>query len=453
MPRTRDRHEPKSALSRILRNTALLLGGKGFGAICGLGYLAILTSALGLKGFGHFSLIFGTAQALIAIASFQTTRVIVRYGAQHVHFGHWERLGRLTAVCGLLDVVSALFGSVIAAVAIYGFGHQLSLNPAFIDTAFWFCLVSLWALVNTPTGVVRALDRFDLSILVEAVVPIGRLTAACTIWFAGPSVARFLFAWAAIDIIEAALYWLLARRLCPQALRLGNLRGWRQAWSENEKLGHFVLVTYTGTTLDALMKNGPMLTVGAFVSTKAAGLYRLASQISQALSKLSSLLARTVYAEVSRAHVAATPSQLRQLALQTSAIAGITGIGVVTLAFLAGKWLLHVIGGEDFEQGAVILLPLAIAASLDLAAVAFEPVLHSAGKVRETLWARLLEAVAMGAGLVLFLHIGPSGAAWAVALSGLANYLCLGAMAWRELARTQGKTETPAITTDAGVLP
>src|SRR5690349_11556532 len=59
---------PKSPIARIFANTAWLLGGKGFGALCGLAYLAILTRSLGLKGFGHFALILGTAQALIAIA-------------------------------------------------------------------------------------------------------------------------------------------------------------------------------------------------------------------------------------------------------------------------------------------------------------------------------------------------------------------------------------------------
>ena len=50
---------------------------------------------------------------------------------------------------------------------------------------------------------------------------------------------------------------------------------------------------------------GPLLAVGGLVGTKSAGLYRLASQITQALGKLSMLLTRVVYAEVSHARVAA----------------------------------------------------------------------------------------------------------------------------------------------------
>ena len=41
--------EDRSLLGRMLANLGWLIGGKGFGAICSLVYLAILTRTLGLK--------------------------------------------------------------------------------------------------------------------------------------------------------------------------------------------------------------------------------------------------------------------------------------------------------------------------------------------------------------------------------------------------------------------
>ena len=426
-------------MGRIFRNTIWLLGGKGFGAVCGLAYLAILTRTLGLKDFGHFALIFGTAQTLIALAGFETWRVVVRYGSEHVHAGHWDKFGRLGMLCGMLDAVGAVLGCILAGVVIYGFAHVLELNPSYIDTAFWFCCASLWALVSAPTGIVRALHRFDMAVYVEAVVPSGRLLAAVAIWATGPSVGRFLIAWAAIDILEAVLYWGMARRLCPEAVRLANFGKWRQALDENPGLTHFFLVTYAGASIDAVMKNGPLLVVGGWVGTRAAGLYRLASQLSQALSKLSSLLTRSVYAEVARVRVASEMAEFRKLAAQTTMFAGLAGIVVVLIALLLGKQLLALIGGDAFEDGAAILVPLAIAASFDLASVAFEPVLHSTGRARLSLTARLLALMGLGVGLVLFLPSGPSGAAWAVALAGAVSYVAMGVMAWRTLRKVMAE--------------
>lgn len=433
MSRKRRRSENVTPLGRIIQNTAWLLGGKGFGAICGIAYLAILTRTLGLKDFGHFSLIFGTAQALIALAGFQTWRVVVRYGSEHIHAKEWDKLGRLGMLCGLIDLIGAVFGSVLAAILIYGFAHILDLNPGYIDVAFWFCCASLWALVSAPTGIVRALNRFDMAVYVEAIVPIGRLTAALLIWYTGPSVWRFLAAWALIDILEAILYWAMARKLCPQAVRLSNLKKWRMALEENPGVTRFFLITYMGSALDAVMKNGPLLVVGGWVGTRAAGLYRLASQISQALSKLSTLLTRSVYAEVARARVASKADEFRKLAVQTSFIAGGAGILVVIVAVLAGDHLLAMIGGEAFEDGASILVPLAIGASFELASVAFEPVLHATGRARLSLRARLIAVIVLGFALWQLIPIGPSGAAWAVVVASAVCYIAMGIMAWHTL--------------------
>lgn len=438
------RPDSRSPLARILANTAWLLGGKGFGAVCGIVYLAILTRSLGLKDFGHFSLIFGTAQALIAIAGFETWRVVVRYGAEHVHARDWDRFGRLAMLCGMIDAVGAVLGCGIAFTVIYGFSDALDLNPRYIDTAFWFCCAMLWALVSAPTGIVRALHRFDRAVYVEAAVPLGRLIAALAIWWTGPGVVRFLVAWAMIDLIEGALYWAMARRLCPRAVRLSHLREWRLAVRENPGLVRFFLVTHAGGSVDAVMRHGPLLAVGALVGTRAAGLYRLAGQLTQALGKLSSLLTRSVYAEVAHVRAASGAPAFRRLALQTSLLATVAGAILSLFAHFLGADLLALIGGDGFRKGQVILVPLAIAASFELASVAFEPVLHSTERAGSALMARIAGMLVLLTGIASLAGAGAAGIAWAVALGSATSYLALGALAWHRLRADDLRTAAPA---------
>jgi O-antigen/teichoic acid export membrane protein len=419
----------QSPLGRILANTAWLLGGKGVGGVLSLFYIAILTRSLGLKGFGHFSLIFGTSQAIIAVAGFETWRIVVRYGAEHVHKKDWAAFGRLGLFAGMLDLAGAVAGTVIAYVVFFHFNHLLHLNPSMVHTAFWFNVAAVWALVSAPIGIVRALDRFDVATYVESVVPIGRLIAAVVIWLTGPSLVRFLIAWAVVDLIEAALYWIMARRLCPQAVRFEHLRRWRQALRENPRITRFFWVTYAGATLDAALKQGPLLAVGYFVGTRSAGLFRLARQLAQSLGKLAGLLTRAVYAEIARARVASEVSEFRQLVYRTTLLAGGAGVIVVLLALLLGPTLMDILGGDAFRNGGSLLVPLTIAASFELAAVAFEPVLHSTGHPHYSLLARCVAV--LGAIAALLAWVGPYGVhgiAWAVALGGAIGYLVLGAM-------------------------
>jgi len=441
MPAQADRPKPSSLLGRMLANTAWLLGGKGFGAICSLAYLAILARSLGLKDFGHFSLIFASAQALIAFVGFETWRTVVRYGAAHVHAGDWGAFGRLAMLAGLLDLVGAMLGIGIAWTVYYRFDEALGLNPALRDGAFLFTCGMLLALVSAPTGIVRALDRFDAAVYVEAVVPLGRLIAATAIWLTGPSVFRFLFAWAVIDLIEAVLYWVVARKLCPQAIRLRNLGRWREARQDNPGIGRFFLITCASAALDAIVKQGPLLAVGYLVSTRAAGLYRLAAQLGQGLGKLSTLLMRAAYTEINRARVAAAPAEFRKLVQNTSVLAAGAGAVVLILSVLLGRQLLELIGGAEFGPAYAVLIPLTLAACFELASVAFEPVLHSTGRARHALIARLAGLIAMAGGIAFL--IGAEAAeeiALAVAAGAAVTYCVLGLLAWRTLRKLDQPT-------------
>ncbi|MFA7586703.1 MAG: lipopolysaccharide biosynthesis protein, partial [Novosphingobium sp.] len=385
--------------------------------------------------FGHFALIFGTAQALIALAGFETWRVIIRFGADYVHRQEWARFGRLAMLCGLLDVAGAIAGSLLAFVIIYGFADLLDLNPDYIDPAFLFACAMLFALVSAPTGVVRALHRFDRAVYVEAIVPIGRLGAALLIWSTEPSVIRFLIAWAAIDLIEAALYWTMARRLCPEAIRLHYLKQWRIALTENPGIVRFSLMTHAGGTIDAVMRHGPLLAVGGLVGTKAAGLYRLASQLSQAMGKLSALLTRSVYAEVAHVKASSGPAELRHLAVRASAIAGLGGLATTMLAWLFGADLLALIGGSAYQQGVGILIPLAIAGSFELASVVFEPVLHSTDATGRALSARIAGVCLMLLAIASIPALGAEGIAWCVALGSFAAYISMAILAFWQIQR------------------
>ncbi len=443
---------PRSLLGRMLTNTAVLLGGKGFGAVCSFIYLAILARSLGLKGFGHFSLIFGAAQALIAISGFETWRVVVRYGAAHVHQKNWAAFGRLGMLAGVFDLVGAVFGCAIAYVVYFHFAQALGLNPEYRTGAFAITCIMLFALVSAPTGIVRALDRFDMAVYVEAIVPAGRLIAAVAIWLTEPTVLNFLLAWALIDVAEAIAYWAVAHRLCPEAVRLKHLSEWRQARRDNPGVGHFFLVTYAGASVDAATKNGPLLVVGYLVGTSAAGLYRMASQLSQGMSKLSTLLTRAAYAEVNRAHVSADLDEFRKLVRQTSLIAALAGGGVVLLAVLLGKPLLGLIGGEEFRRAYIVLVPLTLAASFELASVAFEPVLHATGRARQALVARLVGLAAVALGILLFLGGGALDIALAVAAGAAVTYAVLGLMGWHSLRMLKAMPEILAEEVGADAL-
>ncbi|MXO59546.1 oligosaccharide flippase family protein [Altererythrobacter salegens] len=412
----------RDGFANIVRNLGWLLGGKGFAAIVSLVYIVILSRSLGVKGFGHFSLIFGTAQALVAVASFQTWQTMVRFGARYAVEKDWQRFGRLIWLCGTLDIGGAILGTALAAAIFYGFSGVLDLNPDFVDLGFWFSVALLWARMTTPNGIVRVLNRFDIGSYVEAIVPAGRLIAALVIAFAGASVERFLLAWALLDLLAAAVYWFACWRLAPEALNRSNWGDWRASVTENPGIAAFFGITYVTATLDALTKQGPLLAVGYFLGTSSAGIYRLADQLAQSIGKFAQIVARAIFPEFVHSHIGLDATEFRRLFARVTLIAASAGFAVTVVMILFGADLLDLVGGEAYARGAAVMVPLAIGASFQLASVAYEPMFYATAHPRYPLIVRAIGIAVTVAAILLFVSAGPVGVGWAV---------CLGmALAW-----------------------
>ncbi|MXO74143.1 oligosaccharide flippase family protein [Altererythrobacter aerius] len=422
---------------RVLKNIGWLLGGKGFGAVCSLVYLAIQARSLGIKDFGHFSLIFGTAQAFVAIAGFQTWQTIVRFGAPLTVSGAWDRFGRLAVLGALIDFSGAIGGCLLAAIVFYVFGAALDLNPAYIDPAFLFVCALIWARGSAAVGILRVLDRYDLAVWVGAVTPAARLGAAVAIWLSGASVERFLLAWAVIEIATALLLWLVAWRAGGTALRLSHAMDWRTTLAEHPGIVRFLGINSLSTSVVAVLQQGPLLAVGYFLGTSAAGVYRIADQLAKGLSKLTTLIAQSLYPEVNRQRHSASGEAFRKLIRQINVMVLVAGVSVVALSTLLGPQLLGLIGGGAFARGGAILIPLSLGAAFELASVTYEPVLHASGHTIYPLYGRLLAVGAIALGIVLFVDHGPVAVGWVVAGGMAASYAALSAMCYfvlREMA-------------------
>lgn len=425
----------KGPISRILSNIGWLLGGKGFGAVSSLLYLAILSRSLGVKDFGHFALIFGISQAVCALASFQTWQVIVRYGAPHLARGDEKAFGRLSVLGGLVDAAGAALGCLVTSIVLLNFSEALEINPAYDDVALWFVCAMLWARVSAPYGIIRALDRFELSVFIGAITPAGRLIAATAIWLTEPTVVRYLIAWAVVEFITAAAMWTTSWRLRPDLLRIGNLRDWRRTLAENKGLPGFLGVTYCTTSVYALLQQGPLLAVGYLYDTSSAGVYRIADQLAKGLGKLAVVLSDAVYPEVNRQIHQTSARQFSALVRKVSISVVLVSAIVVGLAAVIGGDILIFIAGPDFSIGTALMIPLVLAASFELASVTYESVLHSIGRPQYHLYVRLLTLISLIIGIFVINRDGAMGVAWAVAASQALEYVVMTAIIWIVLKR------------------
>ena len=405
---------------RALRNVGWLLTGKGFGAVLSIVYLALVTRSLGLEKFGQFTLILATAQAVAALVGFQTWQIVVRYGMIHRARGDRDGLGRLVRFCAGLDLAAALVGCGIAAVALHVLHTRLGWSITQTQQGMLFCVVLLLSFRSTAVGILRLHERFALGAGADAVTPLVRFFGALAAVSTKATVSGFLVAWAASELMTAAVYWYSATRTAP-----GLFSRWRdtmRAPAENAGFWHFALVTNLNTTLGAASRQLVVVLVGLFTGAAAAGQFRLAYQLSQSLVRLSDMFARGVFPEFSRASASNADEGLLTLVRQSTHLALAVGLATCLLVPILGQPALLLIAGKSYLGAYPILVLLGIAAGLDIMAASFEPVLMGTGRAAQALAIRATATVALFGGVLLLMpRFGVFGAGVAtLAASALA---------------------------------
>jgi len=417
----------QDGFARILANTGWLLGGKGVGAVLSLAYLAIVTRTLGVADFGRFALVLSAANVIKALVSFDSWQIVVRYGQPHVAEGKSDALNRVLRFCILIDLASALVGGLIAAAIILLFGNALDLGPGTGLQTWLFCMVMLITIRSSPTGILRLFDRFDSAAFAETMIPVGRMIGAAVALATTPSISGFLAAWAFAELVCAISYWWLALRVGGD--RIGSWRAGRtlDARRENPGIVGFLTATNLQTSLSAIGQQVAVLIVGAFVGPTGAGLYRLANQLANSLTKISSLLSRSIFVELSRTQSSHGVHALRALFRRTNRLALIAGAIIIALILTIGHPLLGLIAGKEFLPAYPLLLLLGVSACIDLVGVSYRPLLMATDRTTQSLRITFISTLMLlgTQALLLPLH-GTIGAAIANIIASITGFTMMG---------------------------
>jgi len=419
---------------RIVEHVSWLASGKGVAAVLSLIYLAIATRTLGPADFGRFILITGAATAISQIVAFNVWQVIVKHGQAYILPRDPAGMGRLVALCALTDFGAAVAGCVVSAIVCFLFDDEMGLPGPLSMQAFAFAAVTMLTIRSTPIGILRLLAKFDAAAISETMLPLFRFIGALVVLVTQPSIPAFLLAWGAAEIACAVSYWIYARRAIREEFGKLDYSGFWQQRREISGLGGFMLITNFTYTLASLAVQMPVLFVGAMVGPVGAGFYRLGHQLGQSFSKVANLFSRTLYSELAHVHVHHGRAELRKLFRKTSMITVGVAAACAALIVLAGKPILLAMSGPEYADAFPLVVLLGLAAAINLAGVGFEPLLLATDAAGSSLTFRFVTVVVLfGAMALLLPTMGAIGAAWAVLISAVVNFLLMGAATWRKL--------------------
>ena len=399
----------------LLKNSSYLAISKGVAAVAGIATLAFVSRGLGLVSFGILILIASYAQAANGLAKFQSWQIVVRYGGAALAKDDTETFKNSASFSIGLDLLSGLVGMAAAMLLLPFLAHWFGLPDKYLAMALAYCLLIPTMGASSPTGILRALDRFDLISWQGTVTPISRAVLTGTAYLLHWSFPAFVAIWFVTDILGDLYCWLLTwRELRRRGLNQGirpRLKpiGLSNAWP------FAIQINLTGS-LYAAWTPIARLVVGGLLGPASAAIYRVAANLADSAQKPADLLSKAYYPEVVRMDLATKHPW--KLMLRGSATAGAFGAIAILILIIGGRPLIGTLFGHDFLPVYPVLMIMIGLPLLTIVSFPLAPMLYSLDRPDAPLKARL------GGTLAYFAVVAPL--CWRFGVMGAAAAIVLG---------------------------
>lgn len=422
-----------------IRNAGTLSLGRMAQGVFSVIYTALAARGLGLEDFGALVLIHAFALAVSQLARFQSWQVLLRYGAQALHAGDHSFLQRVVKFSVLLDCISVLIAFFIMLFISEPAARLFGLPPDNVALAqlYGFCVVFINSNA-TPTGMLRLLDRFDLLSIQTAIEPAFRLLGVIILYLSSAGLHGYLLVWLLAIILGKVLLNFLAWRAFRQRGLLSGFTSsskdiftlapgaWRFAWGTN-----------LSSSLGLVSTQLPTLAVGSFFGPSGAGLFKIAQQLANSVTKVNSkLLVPAIYGDLVHLIAAQKWMEARIMVTRTALLVGVAAFAIFIILFFLGKPVITFLAGPEFVGAYPVMLLLALAGIFDALGVPLEPLLVSAGKIGLTTIIRFVSALIYAFCLLFLMPLyGLNGAGLATIIYDIATGLLFGGAAYHYLVR------------------
>jgi O-antigen/teichoic acid export membrane protein len=406
----------------LLRNSSYLAASKVVSSVAQIATFALAAHALGLLLLGALILIDSYARSVSGIAKFQSWQVIVRYGSRALQ-GEHEDFKASTGFAFALDAVSGVGGMVIAVVLLPFAGPWVGIAPNQIWLAMLYCTLLPTMAAASPTGILRALDRFDQISWADTVTPITRLAAVLGVYIIGGGLAAYIGAWYTSTLAGDLYDWFLAWR---ELRRRGLLQGIRPTLKPRTLPGAWRFAIQVNLTASVQSVWGPIarLAVGGLLGAAGAALFRIASVLSDGASKPADLLAKAFYPQVVRMDLSSKKPW--KLMLRGAALAGGVALIAILVLLVGGQPIVSFLFGRDFLGAYDAMVILMIVPFLSVFSFPLSPMLYALDRPDGPLKARLSGSILYFLVLApLCWNFGVDGAAIAFVLGNAATVLVM----------------------------
>jgi O-antigen/teichoic acid export membrane protein len=413
---------------RIFKNAGLMLTGRAANGVMGLATLSIMARGLGAEAFGLVVLVQTYVLVISGLTTFQSWQALIRYGAISLKSEDPREFQNLLKFTMVLDVIGVIIGVAVGYFAAPLIGPFLQWNSDVVTYAQAYSFLTLFTVIATPIGLLRLFDRFDLLTIQASVTPLFRLIGVIIALTLDAPLWGYLLAWFVAGTIGGIVLIVLGWREASRRGRLVNMSWSFRALSHgHESIWRFSIISNFHSSLQLVTGHMAVFLVGFVAGPTAAGLYKIAKDVSTTLTKPAEMLNQSIYPEFARLGSDDHWHSFPRIILRSGALGGGAGLALLVLCYVAGGPFLALIFGADFVAADGVLTLLIAAATLTIAGFSMDPALYAMGRPGIPLQVNVVAVFGIFLPLLIFLgeRRGADGAGFAALAASIFVFVAM----------------------------
>ncbi|WP_165759948.1 lipopolysaccharide biosynthesis protein [Acetobacter cibinongensis] len=415
----------KTAFSRIISNTSIIVLGRVLNAVCSFIYIPWTVQTIGLTGFGQLLLITSYLMLVSDITHLHSWQPLLHFGTSSYKEKNHREFHQILGFCMRSDFISGLTGMIVGIGGVMLFSRTMGWPDTLRTMAELTALTILVMNRGWPVGVMRMMSKFKVATTIELAGTLTRTIGSFIGFELGKGLPYFLAVWGITQLVLFLLYntfgiYLVRKNISTsfplQELFMPTVKI-RGIWK-------LTLGTSFSEILESFFKQISTLLIGAWMGAADAAIFRVATQITNAIAKPATMLIPAIYPEFIRFRNERDWQGFRQTMLRIMGTIALLSVLVLGVSLNFGSSILDYMLHHHSPNGGALISILAVSALIDVAVVPLEPLLTVMGKVYSVLRAKIVTIILYMPVLLVLTHfMGIWGAALASVIASAVMFL------------------------------
>ncbi|MBL3520267.1 oligosaccharide flippase family protein [Arcobacter lanthieri] len=388
-----------SSFKNILKNAGILLTGNTGANILGLLSLSIFTHSQGAILFGYYILYLTYIEIVSKLFSFQTWQAFIKFATDFKEECNHNKFVMLLKYSFLIDLYTIIFAFILVFFLSFFAISFFEIPKEYQNILIFMSLTILFQIMDITTGVFRVYNKFKIQAKIVLYTSFIKLLLFSIVAIFYPTFEMFIYMTVISQFITMVLKYIYVKELLNKNdIKIKDIIKQKINFEYFKQIKILSFIVYNNFDISVRMfsRQFDIVILGKLFGAEVVGLYKIAKEIANIISKLIDPIYQTIYPEFARLLANNKRQEAKIIAIKISLITAITGFVFYLFFALLGELSIELVFGKEFKDAYNITLVYFLAVFIAMISLPLVPLLLSSSLAKEAFWNQLYATISYG---------------------------------------------------------